>query len=99
VFAPVPVEATVVILAEGEVVSLPSRYQLLSGRAVLGASFRVRDLEKVGRMLSEAWADPGAGTWMQRGSLSRRGSPMECGSSAVQALVGEGTSEGGLGIE
>ena len=58
VHAPGPVEATVVSLAAGEVVILPGRYQLLPGRPVVGASFRVRDPARVGRRLVEGGIEP-----------------------------------------
>jgi catechol 2,3-dioxygenase-like lactoylglutathione lyase family enzyme len=64
VFAPGPVEATVVILAEGEVLILPERHQILAGRPVIGATFRVPDLTRVQRALARArikpWAGPSA---------------------------------------
>ena len=53
VLAPESVEATVVTLNEGEVVILPASHQVLSGRPVIGASFLVRDLVHVQRMLTE----------------------------------------------
>jgi hypothetical protein len=54
VLAPEPAEATVVTLADGEVFILPKRHQMLAGRPVIGASFRVPDLARVRRTLTEA---------------------------------------------
>jgi hypothetical protein len=62
VSAPDLVEATVVRLGEGEVIILPRSHQLLPGRPVIGAGFRVRDPAKVGRMVAEAGIEPRAGT-------------------------------------
>jgi catechol 2,3-dioxygenase-like lactoylglutathione lyase family enzyme len=61
VFAPDSVEATVVALAEGEVFILPARHQLLPGRPIIGASFRVRDLATVRRVLAAGHLSPRAG--------------------------------------
>jgi catechol 2,3-dioxygenase-like lactoylglutathione lyase family enzyme len=60
--APEPVDATVVTLASGEVVILPARHQLLRGRPVIGASFRVDDLARTRQALDRAqvpsWKGP-----------------------------------------
>jgi catechol 2,3-dioxygenase-like lactoylglutathione lyase family enzyme len=58
VFAPEAVDATVVTLAEGEVLILPARCQLLPGRPVIGASFRAGDLSAVKRTLASAGITP-----------------------------------------
>jgi catechol 2,3-dioxygenase-like lactoylglutathione lyase family enzyme len=62
VLAPDPVEATVVTLDEGEVIILPAHHQLLKGRPIVGASFRVTDLATVRKTLSAsgipAWTGP-----------------------------------------
>lgn len=64
VLAPEPVDATVVTLDEGEVVILPGSHQLLKGRPIIGASFRVTDLATVRKALSAAgipaWSGPGS---------------------------------------
>lgn len=60
--APDPVEAVVVALSEGEVVILPASHQVLAGRCVIGASFRVSDLTVVRRILDEARIHPRAGS-------------------------------------
>jgi catechol 2,3-dioxygenase-like lactoylglutathione lyase family enzyme len=52
VAAPDAVDATVVTLAEGEVVIVPAGRQLLPGRPIIGASFRVRDLAATRRTLA-----------------------------------------------
>ena len=67
VFAPEPAEATVVTLAEGDVVILPARHQLLPGRPIIGASFRVRDLATVRRALAAGGVSP----WTGPGSTDR----------------------------
>ena len=61
VLAPDRVEATVVTLAEGEVFILPARHRLLSGRPIIGASFRVRDLATVRRALAAGGVSPRTG--------------------------------------
>ena len=61
VLAPDPVEATVVTLAEGDVFILPARHQLLPGRPIIGASFRVRDLATVRRALAAGRVSPRTG--------------------------------------
>jgi catechol 2,3-dioxygenase-like lactoylglutathione lyase family enzyme len=65
VLAPEPVEATVVTLAEGQVIVVPARHQLLPGRPIIGASFSVADLSQIERALAAAkiqpWSGPGAG--------------------------------------
>ena len=58
VLAPDTVEATVVTLAEGEVFILPARHQLLPGRPIIGASFRVRDIATVRRALAAGRVSP-----------------------------------------
>jgi catechol 2,3-dioxygenase-like lactoylglutathione lyase family enzyme len=67
VFAPDRVEATVVTLAEGEVFILTARHQLLPGRPIIGASFRVRDLPTVRRALAAGGVSP----WTGPGSADR----------------------------
>ena len=62
-----PAEATVVTLAEGDVVILPARHQLLPGRPIIGASFRVRDLATVRRALAAGGVSP----WTGPGSTDR----------------------------
>lgn len=62
VLAPGPVDATVVTLAEGEVVILPGTNQIRDGRPVIGASFRVAELTAVRRLLRQAQVSPWAGT-------------------------------------
>jgi catechol 2,3-dioxygenase-like lactoylglutathione lyase family enzyme len=62
VLAPGPVKATVIILAEGEVFILPKSHQVLAGRPVIGASFRVSDLTRLQQMLDEGQIKPWAGT-------------------------------------
>ena len=62
VLAPDSVEATVVTLGEGEVVILAEKHQLIPGRPVVGASFRVSDLGKVRRALAQARIEPRAGS-------------------------------------
>jgi catechol 2,3-dioxygenase-like lactoylglutathione lyase family enzyme len=61
VFAPDRAEATVVTLAEGDVFILPARHQLLPGRPIIGASFRVRDLATVRRALAAGRVSPRTG--------------------------------------
>lgn len=61
VFAPDTVEATVVTLAEGHVVIVPARHQLLPGRPIIGASFRVKDLATVRRALAAGRVSPRTG--------------------------------------
>lgn len=61
VLAPDPVEATVVTLAEGEVVILTEQHQVVVGRPVIGASFLVPDLARVRRTLAEAQIAPWVG--------------------------------------
>ncbi len=61
VFVPDPAEATVVTLAEGEVIILPAQHQVIAGRPVIGASFRVPDLARVRHLLSQARLEPWAG--------------------------------------
>jgi hypothetical protein len=58
VFAPDALDATAVTLDAGEVLILPARLQLLPGRPVIGASFRVTDLGLVKRTLSRANVSP-----------------------------------------
>ncbi len=60
VSAPDPVEATVVRLGAGEVVILPAQHQLLPGRPVIGAGFRVRGPLTRGRGTTGGGADPRA---------------------------------------
>ena len=67
VLAPDSVEATVVSLADGEAVLLPKRHQILAGRPVIGASFRVPDLAKVRQRLVEARIE----TWEESGTEAR----------------------------
>jgi catechol 2,3-dioxygenase-like lactoylglutathione lyase family enzyme len=67
VFAPDTVDATVVTLAEGEVFILPARHQVLPGRSVIGASFRVKDLPTVRRTLAAGGVSP----WTGPGSAER----------------------------
>ena len=62
VLAPRAAEATVVTLAEGEVVILPKGHQVVAGRPVIGASFSVPDLARVRRTLVQARITPWAGT-------------------------------------
>lgn len=62
VLAPGPAEATVVVLGEGEVVILPKSHQVLPGRPVIGAVFRVTDLTKVRQTLDRAQIKPWTGT-------------------------------------
>jgi catechol 2,3-dioxygenase-like lactoylglutathione lyase family enzyme len=61
VLAPDHVEATVITLAEGDVVILPARHRLLPERPIIGASFRVRDLATVRRALTAGRVSPRAG--------------------------------------
>lgn len=61
VFAPDSVAATVVTFDAGEVLILPESHQVLSGRPVIGASFRVRDLAKVQLTLAQARVVPRTG--------------------------------------
>jgi len=61
VFAPDSVTATAVAFDAGEVLILPASHQVLSGRPVIGASFRVRDLAKVTLALAQAHVVPWAG--------------------------------------
>lgn len=61
VLAPDPVEATVVTLAEGEVIILSERYQVIPGRSVIGARFAVPDLARVRRIVAEARIAPRGG--------------------------------------
>jgi catechol 2,3-dioxygenase-like lactoylglutathione lyase family enzyme len=61
VLAPEPVQATVVTLGEGEVFIVPRSHQVLAGRPVIGATFRVSDLNKVQRTLEQAHMKPWAG--------------------------------------
>jgi catechol 2,3-dioxygenase-like lactoylglutathione lyase family enzyme len=61
VLAPDSVEATVITLAEGQVFILPARHQLLPGRPIIGASFRVRDLATVRRALAAGRVWPRTG--------------------------------------
>ncbi len=61
VSAPDKVEATVISLAAGDVFILPARHQLLPGRPIIGASFRVRDLATVRRALAAGGVPPRAG--------------------------------------
>jgi catechol 2,3-dioxygenase-like lactoylglutathione lyase family enzyme len=58
VLAPDRVEATVITLAEGDVFILPARHQLLAGRPIIGASFRVRDIATVRRALAVGGVTP-----------------------------------------
>jgi hypothetical protein len=64
VLAPYAVEATVVTLAEGEVYILSRQHQVVAGRPVIGASFRVPNLSGVRRALTQAqiksWEGAGA---------------------------------------
>ncbi len=50
--APGPIEATVVTLGEGEIVILPASHQLVTGRPVIGAGFRVRESDVVRHLVS-----------------------------------------------
>ena len=61
VLAPGPVEATVVTLGEGEVFILPVQHQVLAGRPVIGAGFRVPDLARVRRTVTQNQITPWAG--------------------------------------
>ena len=61
VLAPDRVEATVITLAEGDVVILPARHQLLPGRPIIGASFHVRDVATVRRALVAGRVSPRTG--------------------------------------
>ena len=61
VLAPDSVEATVITLAEGDVIILPARHQLLPGRPIIGASFRVTDLTTVRRALAAGRLSPRTG--------------------------------------
>lgn len=54
VTVPAAVDATVVRLSNGEVVILPKDQQRLARRPVIGASFTVRDIEHVRRLLAAA---------------------------------------------
>jgi catechol 2,3-dioxygenase-like lactoylglutathione lyase family enzyme len=67
VLSPDAAEATVVTLAAGEVIILPARLQLLPGRPVIGASFRVKDLGVVRRTLSRA----NVSAWPEQGAIPR----------------------------
>jgi catechol 2,3-dioxygenase-like lactoylglutathione lyase family enzyme len=64
VSAPGAADATVVTLAEGKVIILPSSHRLLPGRPIIGASFRVADLATVRRALAAGgiapWTEPGS---------------------------------------
>jgi catechol 2,3-dioxygenase-like lactoylglutathione lyase family enzyme len=55
------VEATVVTLYEGEVIILPKSYQVISGRPVIGVSFRVRSLAQAQMALAKAGVEPWVG--------------------------------------
>ena len=66
VLAPDKVEATVVTLAEGEVFILPARHQLLPGRPIIGASFRVRDLRRCAARSRPAASRPGGAESAER---------------------------------
>ena len=61
VLAPSPVDATVITLGEGDVFILPESHQLLPGRPLVGASFRVQDLDTVRRMLADGRVTPWPG--------------------------------------
>lgn len=61
VLAPDTVEATVVTLAEGDVFILAARHRLLPGRPIIGASFRVRDIATVRRVLAAGGVSPRTG--------------------------------------
>jgi catechol 2,3-dioxygenase-like lactoylglutathione lyase family enzyme len=61
VLAPDTVEATVITLGEGAVFILPARHQLLPGRPIIGASFRVRDIATVRRALAAGRLSPRTG--------------------------------------
>ena len=61
VFAPLPVDAIVVSLNGGEVLILPESHQLVAGRPVIGASFRVPDLPLVRRTLTASGVVPWTG--------------------------------------
>jgi catechol 2,3-dioxygenase-like lactoylglutathione lyase family enzyme len=61
VLAPDAVEATVITLAEGEVFILPARRQLLPGRPIIGATFRVRDIATVRHALAAGRLSPRPG--------------------------------------
>jgi hypothetical protein len=67
VLAPDSADATIVTLSEGEVVILPRQHQIVPGRPVIGASFRVRDLSQVRRTLASGGITPRAGA----GSVER----------------------------
>ena len=66
VWAPDPVEATIVSLPGGEIFILPKRHQLLAGRPVIGASFRAPDLSAVRKTLAKAKIEPWRGTGTNR---------------------------------
>ena len=58
VFVPKPTTATVFTVENGRVVVLPEAYQLIKGRPVVGASFRVTDLHAVSNTLAAAKVAP-----------------------------------------
>lgn len=64
VLAPAPIAATVVTLNEGDVFIVPARHQILKGRPIIGASFRVSDLSTVRQALTRGriapWTGPGS---------------------------------------
>jgi hypothetical protein len=57
VSVPDSMKTTVAILKEGEVVFIPGSRQLVSGRRIVGASLRTRDLELVWRVLSRSFSN------------------------------------------
>jgi hypothetical protein len=58
VFVPEPTTATVFTVENGKVVVLPEAHQLIKGRPVVGASFRVTDLHAVSNTLAAAKIAP-----------------------------------------
>lgn len=62
VLAPDSVESIVITLSEGEVCILPQQHQILPGRPVIGASFRVRDLSEFRCTLEKAGIAPWGST-------------------------------------
>jgi hypothetical protein len=54
VFVPEPTSATVFAMENGKVVLLPEAHQRIKGRPIVGASFRVSDLDAVARTLASA---------------------------------------------
>jgi hypothetical protein len=58
VLAPEPVVATVFAVGNGNVVLVPQSRQLMKGRPIVGATFRVTDLDALNKMLASASIQP-----------------------------------------